>query len=464
MTTPPTAAGRVRDRHAGYLIALAALGFLASAWLGLLASLAVGWPHHVPALDFTRLRPLHTFFALAATACGFSGLLAAVFAGLGIRTRLAAARALLLAAFVVLGAISLGLGYGSGREYVSWLPLLTPLLLLPLLLNAAQILAHTRTLVARSPEGFWLIATGAIFVCLGLVESQLWLLPAVAEDTVRDLTIQWQGLDLLFAGNNTLLYGCALFAISPTAKPLRSGWLFALAAVTLLFTFGHHHYISPQPLWLKQLAVVASLLAMVSFVRHARAYRASVVATSAKPDAAGMLLRSVERWTLVSFATGIAFAVPWFNTFVHGTHLIVAHAMGGMIGVDFLLVVAGGLALTAGREAVASRRIQVGVRLLDGSLLALWVVLAGAGISKGLLRFSHDFAAYQPWVQAWLRAFPIIGLALLAGIALLCAELLRACRAYLQPAPQAAAQDRALPVHGNAATVFTAAAASSDHA
>lgn len=420
--------GVVSERVGVYLLALAALGFLASAWLGLMASLVVAWPDRFMALDFTRLRPLHTFFALAATACGFSGLLVMVFAALGLRVRWASARAGSLLAFVIGGSIFAAMGYSSGREYVSWAPPLTPLLLLPLLVNAVEIFGHYRALIARSPEGFWLIASGAAFVCIGLIESHLWLLPAIGGDSVKDLTVQWQGLDLLFAGNNMLLYGLALFAITPAAKPLRSGGLFAVAAVTLLFTFGHHHYISPQPQWLKTLAVIASMLAMVSFLRHTRAYRAGSAAQPGPRTVSVVILAAVERWTLVSFATGIAFAVPYLNLFMHGTTAIVAHAMAGMIGVDFLLVIAAGIAVTGGREVLASRSVQWGVWLLDAALIALWLVLGGAGMVKGLSRFSHDFFSYQPMLQTWLHAFPVVGLGLLIAIGLLCAGLLRACR------------------------------------
>lgn len=423
----PRATARKPMRIAIGLLALAAAGFLASAWLGLVGSLEVAWPERFVALDFSRLRPLHTLFALAATACGITGLLTALLAASGLPLRWPTTRAVMLLAFVLIGGILAALGYGSGREYVSWVPLLTPLLWLPLLANGSDIFGSFRALAARSPEGFWLLACGAAFLIIGLLESHLWLLPAVSGDAVKDLTVQWQGLDLLFAGNNMSLYGLALFAVAPAAKPLRSGGLFAVAAVTVLFTFGHHHYVSPQPQWLKSMAVLASLLALVSFLRHARAYRASVAAHSGPPTVSAVLLAAVERWSLVSFASGIAMAIPYVNLFVHGTHAIVAHAMAGMIGVDFLLVIAGGIALTAGRDAWAGARLRLGVRLIDGALLVLWVVLGGAGITKGLARFSHDFSLYQPTAQMWLRAFPWVGLVLFSGIALLCIELLRAC-------------------------------------
>lgn len=436
----PIAAG---DRQAWRLLALAAAAFLLSAALGLLAALVTARPGLAALLDFTRLRPLHTFLALAGTVAGYTGLLRAIFDGLGLTAGGSDLRWPSLAAFTVFGAISLGLGYGSGREYVSWLPALTPLLFLPLLSNAARVLAGCRALAARSPEGLWLIAVGALFACIGLAESHLWLLPAVGGDSVKDLTVQWQGLDLIFAGNNMLLYGCALFLLRPSAQPLRGRWLFAIAAISLLLSFGHHHYISPQPRWLKNLAVLASMLSMISFLRHMRAYRGARAPSGQREDQV-LLLRSVERWTLATFGTGIAIAVPFVNLFVHGTHVIVAHAMGGMIGVDFMLVMAGGLALAGSRDAGATGRIRLGVRLVDLSLLALWVVLGGAGLTKGLLRFSHGFDAYQPLVQPWLWALPVVGLGLLAGVGVLCMELLRACLARLAafetPATVAAGQ------------------------
>lgn len=438
-----------RGRDAWRLLQLSAIAFIVSAAFGLLAASATAWPGYFPFFDFTRVRPLHTFFALAGTFAGSTGLLAAIFGGLGMAGRRLDLRWPLLSAFTALGATSLGLGYGSGREYVSWLPALTPLLLLPVLLNAGRILAGYRALTARSPEGFWLIATGAVFVCIGLTESHLWLLPAVGGDSVKDLTVQWQGLDLIFSGNNMLLYGCALLLMRPTAQPLRGRWLFAIAATSLLFSFGHHHYASPQPRWLKDLAVLASMLATISFIRHVRAYRAGGTSAPERHEAVPAILGSVERWTLVTFGTGILFAVPYLNTFVHGTHAIVAHAMGGMIGVDFMLVIAGGLAVAGRGGALDSRRIRLGVRLVDVSLAAFWVVLAGAGISKGLLRFSHDFSQYQPLVHAWLTALPFVGLGLAAGIGLLCAELLRACHVRLESLGQG---DEATPGHDPAAS------------
>jgi len=46
----------------------------------------------------------------------------------------------------------------------------------------------------------------------------------------------------------------------------------------------------------------------------------------------------VELWAIVSFGSGILFAIPQFNLIVHGTCLIVIHGMGLMIGVQVMLV------------------------------------------------------------------------------------------------------------------------------
>lgn len=74
------------------------------------------------------------------------------------------------------------------------------------------------------------------------------------------------------------------------------------------------------------------------------------------------------------------------------------------------------------------------IRLLDASLLATWLLLAGAGLCKGVLRLHVPYEVYQRKVQAWLALLPVPGVVLALGIGVLCLGIARACVVHLRPA------------------------------
>lgn len=409
---------------ARHFFIVAAAGFAASSLIGLLAAAAIALPQGRPApVDFSILRPLHTFLAIAGILAGLQGLVLSIpgpdRTPWPARLQLGA-----MAAFIVFGAVAQTLGIGSGREYFSWPLGLSVLLFAGLALMLWRLFAGASALERRSPEGFWLIGLGGLLILVSLIESELWRLDAVASDYVRNLTLQWHGIDSFFAGINIALYGSAAYLMSDRPKALRGRALFLVAGFGLLFTFGHHHYVSPQPHFLKSLAFIASMIAVLSFWRHIAAYRTMHAADLGERHLLA-LWRSVEFWTLASIATGVLFAVPQINLIVHGTYLIVAHAMGSMIGVNVLIVMAGGLARAHRPEAVSVPRVLLGVRLVNLALILIWIDLGAAGLVKGVMRVGGGYHDYQPIVDLLMVGFPVGGLALIAGLGLLSAELVR---------------------------------------
>jgi len=406
-----------------HLFTLAAACFLAAGGTGVLSALASAASDAWLLLPLQNLRPMHTLFSIAGAIAGILAMTEAVIgkAHPGHRVSGAGTTLAMIILFVVSAALSIALGYGSGREYVSWHPVASVPLLAAMAASALGIFRARMGLFHFFPEGAWLIGTGYAFVMLGLIESHLWLWPWVGLDSVRDLTVQWHGIDLLFAGMNVALYGAAAVLVSRRQPTPRSSSLYAIALFSLLFTFGHHHYASPQPGFLKTLAVLASLLAIVSFLRHARAAR--------RREAHGVApiwqapVSAAATWTLVATGSGILLAIPQLNTLYHGTYAIVIHAMGSMIGVLFMLVIAGGL-LVAGHFADA-QRVRFGVRLVNGSLAALWLYLLALGTFEGLARVATDPLLVSQHLRPWLAGFALLGAVLLAGISLLCLELIR---------------------------------------
>jgi len=203
---------------------LSASTFIVTLLLGLLTSLKMAIPsisHTV--LAFERIRPLHTLFPIVGVISGIFGWISFMSHKQPNKYTLLVTwiSFALLAFFVSSASLSLLMGQFSGREYFSWPPILTLPLLLSLILMIILLFNRRTYLSKKSPEGFWLIGFGLIFITVGLSESVLWLLPTVGNNIVKDLTVKWHSIDSFFAGLNAFLYGVGVYILQKEAKPLR---------------------------------------------------------------------------------------------------------------------------------------------------------------------------------------------------------------------------------------------------
>jgi len=405
---------------------LAASAFVMTLIVGLIAALKVAIPsisHSI--LAFERIRPLHTLFPIVGVISGIFGWISFMSHKQPKKYTLLVTWICfaLLAFFVSSASLSLLMGQFSGREYFSWPPILTLPLFLSLILMIILLFNRASYLSKKSPEGFWLIGFGLIFITIGLSESVLWLLPTIGNNIVKDLTVKWHSIDSFFAGLNAFLYGVGVFILQKEAKPLRKWPLYLIAVGGLLFTFGHHHYASPQPNILKILALIASIIGMFSFVKHFRIYRKTKIKFN-EATLLAILFRSVELWTIVSFGSGILFAIPQINLIVHGTYLVVIHAMGSMIGVELILVFAAGFSIFKVHNLRVAKRIKWATKFLNISLALMWLLLSVVGFTKGIMRFNSDFYTYNKVIQPFLYLLPVLGGLLAVAIGTLSYELL----------------------------------------
>jgi len=400
-----------------FLVRLSILSFLIASAIGIIASLKMGIPaEYVTGIDFRMIRPLHTFFALVGQILGVIGIPFYLFE----KNNLKFNKSLIIYPFlffIISAVVAIFFGYYTGREYISWPPIFSPFLLFSLIVNFIFLFRHRRVIMQLNPEGFWLLLTGLLLLIGGLVESHLWLFSYVKNDFVRDLTIQWHGIDSFIAGINISLYGGAMFFIHLNPTPLRKPLLYSLAFFSLLFTFGHHHYASPQPFSLKFLALVASLIAIFSLLKHLKEYL-KIVKMKGEETIISIVLRSIIIWMIVSVASGILFAIPHINVFVHGTHWIIAHAMTSMIGTNTLIIyLIGFVYLDIGQKPM--RKISFGIRLINIGLVFTWIVFGIAGTIKSVGRVEGDFAVYSLVVQRVLLFLPTAGILLFLGIGIL---------------------------------------------
>ncbi len=321
--------------------------------------------------------------------------------------------------------MSLILGKFSGREYFSWPPIFSIPLILSLLILCFLLFKRFNYFFRKSPEGSWLIGFGSIFILIGLSESLAWLIPSVGNNFVKDLTLQWHGIDTFFAGLNAFLYGVGVFIIQKNPKQLRKRGLYIIAIFSLLFTFGHHHYVSPQPQFFKILAFIASMIAMFSFIKHLRAYNNGAKHLEESKSAMKMLFKSVELWTIVSFGTGILFAIPQINLIVHGTYLVVIHAMGSMIGVQLVLVFIAGFSIFKIETEKTEFRVKLGIKMVNLFLIFLWILMGSAGITKGIMRMNSNYYVVNNITKNLLYLLPFLGLLLFMAISLISFELMK---------------------------------------
>ena len=146
----------------------------------------------------------------------------------------------------------------------------------------------------------------------------------------------------------------------------------------------------------------------------------------ALPEELGIVaffIRAATRWTFLMLALALLIAVPPVNALIHGTHVVVAHSMGSMLGIDTMVLLAA-LAYVnqalLGAEALQRWRSRLiwAARLVDGSLLLFWLAFFARGLAAGTQRYLGPSAPDLSWINA---GFPplVVASGLVLGSALL---------------------------------------------
>ena len=371
-----------------------------------------------PLIDFRTLNSSHTLFALGFVIAGALGA-----AQVAVGRPPPRPQVILFLAGIAAPLLAMAAGGFSGREYLTWPPLFSIPLFGAIAWASVNVLIGLTRLGREHPESAWVIGIGAVVLPLGFAEAHLYLVPAIGLDIGKDMAVQWQGIDTMIGGWNAMLYGVGAMMIAPAGKMSRGfrNLLFLVAATGLLLTFSHHHYASPQATWLKNVAFLTSLLAAVAFLHHFRNWRRAAPADTRL----AVLLGIVERWTIFAVGTGFLMALPPLNVLVHGTYVIVGHAMGSMIGVNAILIFA--IARGQGEQpgAVADAAFRRWSRLFDWSLAGFVAILFGAGLVEGVLRTDGGYWAYIGEVRSVLTLLPVFGVALAVLIGWIAIDCLR---------------------------------------
>jgi nitric oxide reductase subunit B len=411
--------------------ALAALHYLpsASAWMNARGG------------NFAELRPLHTTFAsLWIFGAGIAVVyhwLATHHGGLGRtdRVRFRAHTACWALAGIGILVTTL-LGYSRGREYLEFHPAWSALFAAGWILFAWNLLRRLSHGFWGQPIYLWFWTVGTLFFLVTFAEGHADLLPGVFASPVRDLQIQWKSCGTLVGSFNFLMYGSLTYVgerLSGDPRYAQSRTAFALFGVGCLNSFtnyAHHTYHLPQTPVVKWVAFLVSMAELAILWKVMLDLVRAVRARAARRACGRAIWFSGARWWIAAMlATSIAISVPSWNGLIHGTHVVVAHAMGTTIGIDTLVLLgcatwllgetrAG--AFLRGCDAHLHRRALPWIHAAL-AVLVLWLGIAGA--VHGVSRWRGE--ATPDWVLASRWVLPVAGTCLGLLLAVVAGGLLR---------------------------------------
>jgi nitric oxide reductase subunit B len=387
-------------------------------------------------LTMQHLRPVHETFAFAWV---FLGGVAVVHAWMlssgGPLSRFESLRFKAMAGlWAAAGAgilVSFLAGRFTGREYAGYAAPLGAMILAGWALFAWNFFGRTRGRLTGQPVYVWMWTAAVPLFAITFLEAHAWTLDWVSRRPLRDIALQWKANGVMVGSFNLLAYGAIMYvagrirrddryAHSPTAF-----LLFCVGIVNTFTNYGHHTFHLPQSRWIH---VISFSISMLEIVLLAKVMLDLWRLRRASPPPAGCEVparfgTSVTLWTALMLAGAIAISVPPLNAMIHGTHIVTAHAMGTMIGIDSMILwMALSWALRelagASHPAVRSAMMRRSVPVLDVALAGMMTAFVARGLAAGATRY------FGPSASDWSRvveAFPYAALAfggLLAVVAL----------------------------------------------
>jgi len=341
------------------------------------------------AAQFPPLRTLHSSFAagwILLAAHGF--ILACLPAVTGVPLWSRRLAFLQLGLFILAGigiVFSTILDLSTGREYLNFSPVVSPVILLAAILMAVNLFASFRRTRKVLPVYAWMWGTGILLFLWTFLEAHLWLFPSYSRFLIRDMTVQWKSYGALVGSWNLMIYGLTFFCMDRlsggTSARTHRLWraVFWLAFGNALFGWAHHTYQLPQAQVIRWIAFVLSMTEILFLVK-------AIYDFSAKGDGTvpRLLFRSGGFWIVTNLVLSLVISVPRLNGITHGTQITVAHAMGTMIGINLLLLA--GVGATIAGSHLKERLVLIGMKVFHVSLSVFLLALVWMGLNRGALQ------------------------------------------------------------------------------
>jgi len=307
-------------------------------------------------LTLQKLRPIHVTLAtgwifLAAVGAIYHHLSHVGETSLGDRVRFRSQMLLWLFAGI-LALMTLSFGVFSGREYVGFHPFLSLLIYCGWICLVWNFFRKIGKGIFSQPIHIYMWAIGLLFFLYTFAEAHSWLLPWIGNRPLVDLQLQWKSAGTMVGSMNLLVYGSLAYLgkmLSNDNKSCHSKLTFALFGLGLLNSFTnytHHTYHLPQREIVKWIGFVISMSEVILLWRVITEILGLWKLRAAKEGRCPTLTKtrsfvvSVKSWTTLNLFFSLLISIPPLNSLIHGTHVVFAHAMGAMIGIDTIVLLA----------------------------------------------------------------------------------------------------------------------------
>ena len=190
----------------------------------------------------------------------------------------------------------------------------------------------------------------------------------------------------------------------------------------LIFGWAHHTYLVPSETWIRTFAYFVSMTELYIFGKIIWDWRGSLEQWEINRHiTAYRFLFAADIWVFLNLGLALIISVPIFNLYTHGTHIIVAHAMGSTIGINTMVLLSSiFFIINESKESQLSKnqtkKVIHGFWIANISLAIFLVALILAGIGKGLLYTDMPFQAMMFNIRPFLVVFTLAGITLMFGL------------------------------------------------
>lgn len=415
-------------------ITLGLIALLGGLLFGSIAALQFVFPGTLDSLPFFKNRPLHVSLVVAwvfLSSVGGIYYYLPKFIGVPLYSERAGRFHFYIFVFTgILIIFSYFFGKFGGREYWEFHPILAIPIFISWIIFGWNYFKTVFTTAKNWPVYQWMWGTGIFFFLFTFTESYLWVLPYFRNNVVREITVQWKANGALVGSWNMLIYGTAIFVMEKikgdhSMSRTKIAFLTYLLGLTnLMFGWAHHIYNVPAAQWIRYLSYIISMTELILLAKIIWNWKSTL--SESKKDfhiLSYRFLVAADIWIFINLTLALLISIPAVNLFTHGTHITVAHAMGSMIGINTMILLASCFFIindatdknyTTGEE----KTIKRGYWIFNISLLVFFVCLIIAGAEKGIgiVVDKLSFAEVMAKINPMLIVFTFSGFIMFAGI------------------------------------------------